>query len=171
MNTDSIDIELAEKVRQVMVGLGKTVSTAESCTSGRIASTLTSVSGASDYFLGGLVAYQDSVKISHLGVTKEMIDSHDVVSREVVEQMVKGACMFFASDYALASTGYAGGGTDTIPAGTIWIGWGNADHVSTLKLSDDSGREKNTENAAKTVLQHFLEDINNAFSIEKKILK
>lgn len=159
MHSDKEDIELAERLRVVMTERGKTVSTAESCTSGRIASTLTSVSGASDYFLGGLVAYQDDVKIAYLGVTAEMIAEHDVVSRAVVEQMVRGACRMFGSDYALASTGYAGGGTDTIPSGTIWIGWGSETEVYSMKLSEDKGREENTRNAAKTAIRSLLKDI------------
>ena len=159
MYSDKADIELAERLRKLMMEQGKTVATAESCTSGRIASTLTSVSGASDYFLGGLVAYQDEVKIAHLGVSAEMIAEHDVVSREVVEQMVKGACRFFGSDYALASTGYAGGGTETIPSGTIWIGWGSEKEVHSLKLSEDRGREENTSNAAKVAIRSFLNEI------------
>jgi nicotinamide-nucleotide amidase len=156
MHSDKEDIELAERLRVVMTERGKTVSTAESCTSGRIASTLTSVSGASDYFLGGLVAYQDDVKIAYLGVTAEMIAEHDVVSRDVVEQMVRGACRMFGSDYALASTGYAGGGTDAIPSGTIWIGWGSETEVYSMKLSEDKGREENTRNAAKTAIRSLL---------------
>lgn len=159
MHSDKEDIELAERLRVVMTERGKTVSTAESCTSGRIASTLTSVSGASDYFLGGLVAYQDDVKIAYLGVTAEMIAEHDVVSRDVVEQMVRGACRMFGSDYALASTGYAGGGTDAIPSGTIWIGWGSETEVYSMKLSEDRGREENTRNAAKTAIRSLLKDI------------
>ena len=159
MYSDKADIELAERLRKLMMEQGKTVATAESCTSGRIASTLTSVSGASDYFLGGLVAYQDEVKIAHLGVSAEMIAEHDVVSREVVEQMVKGACRFFGSDYALASTGYAGGGTETIPSGTIWIGWGSEKEVHSLKVSEDKGREENTSNAAKVAIRSFLNEI------------
>ena len=88
-----------------------------------------------------------------------MIAEHDVVSREVVEQMVKGACRFFGSDYALASTGYAGGGTETIPSGTIWIGWGSEKEVHSMKLSEDRGREENTSNAAKVAIRSFLNEI------------
>ena len=163
MHSDFEDIELAERLRILMTEKGRTVSTAESCTSGRIASTLTSVSGASDYFLGGLVAYQDDVKIKHLGVTAEMIAEHDVVSREVVEQMVRGACRMFGSDYALASSGYAGGGTETIPSGTIWIGWGSADDVHSMVLTHDEGRERNTEQATKRVIREFLKTIDGSF--------
>ena len=84
-----------------------TVSTAESCTGGRIASAITARSGASRYFMGGLVAYQNEVKEQMLGVPAEMIERYGVVSRQVAEEMVKGACRLFHTDYALASTGYA----------------------------------------------------------------
>ena len=84
-----------------------TLSTAESCTGGRIAAAITAHSGASRYFQGGLVAYQNEVKEQLLGVPSEMIDRYGVVSRQVAEQMVRGACTLFHTDYALASTGYA----------------------------------------------------------------
>ena len=87
-----------------------TISTAESCTGGRIAAAITAHSGASNYFQGGLVAYQNEVKEQMLGVPKEMIDTYGVVSREVAEQMVKGACRLFHTDYAMASTGSTGSG-------------------------------------------------------------
>ena len=73
-----------------------TISTAESCTGGRIAAAITAQSGASRYFEGGLVAYQNEVKVQMLGVPAEMIAEYGVVSREVAEQMVKGACRLSA---------------------------------------------------------------------------
>ena len=77
---------LAQEIRTRMVETGKTLSTAESCTSGRIAATLTQVPGASDYFQGGLIAYQDHLKVRYLDVRQEDIDTYDVVSQPVVEQ-------------------------------------------------------------------------------------
>lgn len=148
---------IPEEILHRMVTMGKTLSTAESCTSGGIAAELTRVSGASGYFQGGLVAYQDHLKTGFLGVSEEDIREHDVVSREVVEQMVRGACRMFGTDYALASTGYAGTGTDRIPSGTIWIGWGTEQDVHSLCLTEDRGREVNTRNAITQVLGHFLE--------------
>jgi len=147
------------EILHLMVGRGKTVSTAESCTSGRIAASLTQVSGASDYFQGGIVCYQDEVKERFLNVSADDIKQYDVVSQPVVEQMVRGACALFHTDYALASTGYAGGGMNGIPDGTIWIGWGSADDVHSMVLTDNNGRETNTANAAATVLERFLEYI------------
>lgn len=151
MNKDT-----SRAILELMVGRGKTVSTAESCTSGRIAASLTSISGASDYFQGGIVCYQDELKIRFLGVSADDIRKYDVVSRQVVEQMVRGACKLFHTDYALASTGYAGGGMNGIPDGTIWIGWGSADDVHSLMLTGDNGREANTQNATERVLEEFL---------------
>ena len=148
--------DIAEQILRLMVAKGRTLSTAESCTSGRIAACLTQVSGASDYFQGGLVAYQDELKEKFLGVSPLDIARYDVVSRPVVEQMVKGACALFHSDYALASTGYAGTGANGIPSGTIWIGWGSAHDVHSMCLTLDEGREANTANATREVLCQFL---------------
>lgn len=148
--------DICTEILHLMVSQGKTVSTAESCTSGRIAASLTQISGASDYFQGGIVCYQDELKVRFLNVSPEDIKTYDVVSRPVVEQMVRGACHLFHTDYALASTGYAGGGMNGIPDGTIWIGWGTQDDVHTKMICINQGREWNTENAVETVLQDFL---------------
>lgn len=130
-----------------------TISTAESCTGGRIASAITAHSGASRYFLGGLVAYQNEVKEQMLCVPHEMIERYGVVSREVAEQMVVGACHLFHSDYALASTGYAEAweGHEV----EIWVAWGSPDNVRSLCLTEDFGRVKNVEIATQCVLDEF----------------
>lgn len=130
-----------------------TISTAESCTGGRIASAITARSGASNYFQGGLVAYQNEVKEQMLGVPAEMIAEYGVVSREVAEQMVKGACRLFHTDYALASTGYAEAweGHEV----EIWVAWGCEDDVHSMCLREDFGRVKNVEIATKCVLEEF----------------
>lgn len=131
-----------------------TVSTAESCTGGRIASAITARSGASGYFQGGVVAYQDEVKVRLLGVPAEMIARHGVVSRAVAEEMVRGACRLFGTDYALASTGYAEAwqGHEV----EIWVAWGSATDVHALCLREDFGRVKNVELATRCVLDEFV---------------
>lgn len=139
-----------------------TISTAESCTGGRIAAAITAQSGASRYFEGGLVAYQNEVKVQMLGVPAEMIAEYGVVSREVAEQMVKGACRLFRTDYALASTGYAEAweGHEV----EIWVAWGSESDVHSLCLREDFGRVKNVEIATECVLDEFgkyLKDIHN----------
>lgn len=153
--------DLAKTIKELMVARHCTLATAESCTSGLIAATLTSAPGASEYFQGGIVAYQDEVKVRELGVSADDIAAHDVVSRQVVEQMVKGACLKFGTDYALASTGYADKGNDRVADGTIWIGWGSADDVHAECLHLSGNRAENTECAVTTVLERFLEHLNN----------
>lgn len=134
---------------------GETLATAESCTSGRVAATLTTLSGASGYFQGGLVAYQDRLKTAFLGVEEETITEHDVVSQPVVEQMVKGACRLFSTTYALASTGYADQGSERVPGGTIWLAWGRADDVHSRVLHLSKTREENTDTAVRVLLHEF----------------
>ena len=130
-----------------------TLSTAESCTGGRIAAAITAQSGASRYFQGGVVAYQNEVKEQLLGVPSEMIERYGVVSRQVAEQMVKGACALFHSDYALASTGYAEPweGHEV----EIWVAWGREGDVHSLCLREDFGRVKNVEIATQCVMDEF----------------
>lgn len=120
MNSEPLHA-LCQAIRDLMLARGLTLSCAESCTGGGVAAALTSVDGSSGYFQGGLVAYQNELKERFLGVSEADIRQFDVVSRPVVEQMVKGACALFHTDCALASTGYAGEGNGRIASGTIWI--------------------------------------------------
>ena len=143
------------EIQKLMVERGLTLATAESCTSGRIAREITKVAGSSDYFQGGLVAYQDRLKEEFLGVSAEDIAQYDVVSEPVVRQMVRGACKMFGTDYAIASTGYAGEGCNGIPSGTIWIAWGTPYNIQTKCLTLNIDRETNTQNA----IQHALEGL------------
>ena len=83
--------EVSSVIQEILIAQGKTLSTAESCTGGGIAAEITAISGSSAYFQGGLVAYQNRVKIEMLGVHPETINTYDVVSEEVVKEMVQGA--------------------------------------------------------------------------------
>lgn len=142
-----------------MVSAGKTLSIAESCTSGGIAREITKVAGSSEYFQGGIVAYQDHMKIQYLGVNAEDIAQYDVVSEPVVKQMVRGACKLFQSDYAIASTGYAGAGRNGIPSGTIWIAWGTPEVIHTKCLMLTYDRETNTQQAIIEALEGLKDTI------------
>ena len=101
-----------------------TISTAESCTGGGLASKITSISGASANFMGSVVAYDNSIKTGILGVSEEAIKEHGVVSTQVVEQMAKGVAEKMKTDCAIATSGIAGptGGSKQKPIGTIAIG-------------------------------------------------
>ena len=145
-----------EEIQKRMVRAGKTLATAESCTSGGIAREITRVAGSSEYFQGGLVAYQDRLKEQFLGVAAEDIAKYDVVSEPVVRQMVKGACQLFHSDFAIASTGYAGEGCNGIPSGTIWIAWGTTEDIQTKCLTMNFDRETNTQIAIEEALTGLL---------------
>ena len=151
--------EVSSVIQEILIAQGKTLSTAESCTGGGIAAEITAISGSSAYFQGGLVAYQNRVKIEMLGVHPATIDTYDVVSEEVVKEMVQGACKLFGTDYAIASSGCAGptGGTEKIPVGTIWIACGSRDSILTKRLSGDLGRIPNVERATQEALKLMLQ--------------
>ena len=139
-----------------------TVSTVESCTGGRIASRITEIPGASEVFPGGIVVYRDFVKQKFVGVHASTIQKYDVVSEEVVVEMVKGGCDIFGTNIAVASTGYAGptGGSLTIPVGTIWIGCGNKDVVMTKCLHLTNDRLSNIISTTEEALSLLLDFIN-----------
>lgn len=140
-------------LRDRLVAKGYTVSTAESCTGGRIAAMMTEVSGSSKFYQGGIIAYQNEVKIRELGIPAQMIEEYDVVSEPVVKAMVCGACRKFGTTFALASTGYAeaweGHNVE------IWIAWGSPNNIHTLHLTEDNGRVANVEAAAIRAVTEF----------------
>nr|WP_295375513.1 CinA family protein [Pseudoxanthomonas sp.] len=99
--------------------------TAESCTGGWIAKTVTDIAGSSDWFDSGMVAYSYEAKQALLGVRPQTLETHGAVSRETVIDMVSGALVNSGASVAVAVTGIAGpgGGSEGKPVGTVWIGW------------------------------------------------
>ena len=102
---------------------GFTLSTAESCTGGSIASLITSIPGSSAYFKGSVVAYSNEVKLKLLNVPEELLQDFGAVSREVVESMAVGVKSMLDTDFSIAVSGIAGpdGGSELKPVGTVWI--------------------------------------------------
>lgn len=102
---------------------GLSLAVAESCTGGLVAARLTAVPGASDVFLGGLVAYANEVKAGQLGVSEEILATHGAVSAEAAEAMAAGALTAFGADLGVAVTGIAGpdGGTPEKPIGLVYV--------------------------------------------------
>lgn len=116
---------LAQTIAAMFSQRGATLVTAESCTGGWIAKTLTDIAGSSAWFECGVVAYSYEAKEALLGVRPETLEHHGAVSRETVIEMVSGALARFGATVAVAVTGIAGptGGTPDKPVGTVWIGW------------------------------------------------
>jgi nicotinamide-nucleotide amidase len=117
------EISVAELVLDACRSRGFTLATAESCTGGMVAERLTAIPGASDAFLGSIVAYSDDVKASELGVRREVLERHGAVSSETAAAMASGARERLHADVAVAVTGIAGpdGGTEEKPVGLVYL--------------------------------------------------
>lgn len=129
------DDTLASVVGKLLLSSGETLSVAESCTGGGLGQMLTNVPGSSNYFLGGIIAYDNSVKISLLGVNPEELAQLGAVSAVVAEQMAVGVQMLLSTTWGLSITGIAGpeGGTATKPVGLVYIGLAGPDGVQSFE--------------------------------------
>ena len=129
-------VELIESIHNYLVEKGLYLSVAESCTGGLLGSMLTERAGSSHFFEGGIIAYQNKVKIQKLGVSEEILNLHGAVSREVAEAMALGCRSKFNTDYALSITGIAGpgGGSEEKPVGTVWIALSSKDKLTSQKI-------------------------------------
>lgn len=118
------DDSLASVVGQLLKQNGQTLAVAESCTGGGLGQMLTAVPGSSDYFLGGVISYHNSVKTSLLGVDPEDLNTLGAVSDKVAQQMAKGVRAALGASWGLSITGIAGpgGGTETKPVGLVYLG-------------------------------------------------
>ncbi|MBT3202499.1 MAG: competence/damage-inducible protein A [Phycisphaerales bacterium] len=115
---------LASAVGELLIAAGQTVALAESCTAGLVGHAITSVGGASEYFLGGAICYANEIKHNILGVPQETLDQFGAVSPQTALAMAQGARKLFSSDWSISLTGIAGpgGGTDDKPVGLVYIG-------------------------------------------------
>lgn len=127
---------IAETVLDLLAEQKQTVTTAESCTGGLIASMLTEIPGSSRGFHAGFVTYANHIKSSVVGVSERSLEEHGAVSEIVVQEMARGAIKQSGADYAIAVSGVAGpdGGSDEKPVGTVWIAWGTAKEIKTVCL-------------------------------------
>ncbi len=127
---------------------------AESCTAGLLGARLTAVAGSSDYFLGGIIAYSNAVKVALLGVRPATLDSHGAVSAECAAEMAAGVRRVVGADVALALTGVAGpgGGTPDKPAGLVYAGLASAQGTLVRELRLPGSRAEVREAAVREVL-------------------
>ncbi|MCF6228269.1 MAG: CinA family nicotinamide mononucleotide deamidase-related protein [Planctomycetes bacterium] len=147
---------LAQTLISEFTASGKTIATAESCTGGLIADMLTDISGSSAVLKAGFVTYTEAAK-HDLGVPKDVISEHGVVSKQVALSMAECAATEARSDYAVAVTGVAGpsGGSEETPIGTIWLGIvGNGVHQA-VKLHIPGKRRMVKIRTAKTALYYL----------------
>ena len=136
MNMDD-DIEaLVGRVARLLEARDARVATAESCTGGWIAKSLTDMPGSSAWFEYGFVTYGNNAKETMLGVEPEIIDEFGAVSREVAVRMAVGARVVSGADLAVAVTGIAGpeGGSDEKPVGTVWFAWDGPDRRAAARV-------------------------------------
>lgn len=137
--TQQLVRNLADKLREN----NKKVCTAESCTGGLIAKTLTDIAGSSDWFERGFVTYSNEAKTDMLGVPALLIEQQGAVSEAVASAMLKGALQHSLADYAIAVTGVAGpgGGSVDKPVGTVWIAVGSEDYQVVRRYVFDGDRQ------------------------------
>ena len=148
------DESMQDVLARLLMDKNKTVSTAESCTGGYIASLLTAKPGASAYYNGSVVSYSYQAKEDLLQVESGILETLGAVSEEVVIQMAKGAIKNIKTDYAIAVSGIMGpdGGTVDKPVGTVWVAVGDTNKVVTQKFSFRFDRQRNIELTATNAL-------------------
>ncbi len=139
---------------QMLLAKGQTISTAESCTGGRLAALLNAHSGSSAWYWGSVVAYDNSVKQNVLGVPAYVLETHGAVSEETVRFIAEGVRNLTHTDYAIATSGVAGptGGTPDKPVGTVWMAWATPDGTYAECFHLGSGREQITTRACTKAL-------------------
>ncbi|WP_281239171.1 CinA family nicotinamide mononucleotide deamidase-related protein [Flavobacterium praedii] len=154
---DTIEVVLGKILSKQNV----TLSTAESCTGGKIAEMIASVPGASSYFRGSVVAYATEVKIHVLGVSESLIQEHTVVSAEVAKAMALNVKALLKTDYAIATTGNAGPskGEASANVGTVYIALATPNEVVVEMFDFGQPREKVIDRAAVKGLEMLLKEI------------
>ncbi len=141
------DLTMQQVLGKLLLENKKTISTAESCTGGAIASLITSVAGSSAYFKGSVVSYSNEIKRELLGVKKETLDAYGAVSEQTAREMLSGILKKMNTDFAIAVTGIMGpgGGSEEKPVGTVYVAVGNKEDQVVQKFKQRFSREKNIE--------------------------
>jgi nicotinamide-nucleotide amidase len=148
-------------IGQLLIEKKQTLAVAESCTGGNIAKIITSVAGASKYFVGGIVAYSKMIKIKELHVDEKIITENTVVSPQVAEAMAKGIQQKYHTDYAIATTGNAGPTTDDTDktAGTVFIAIATPTTIFSEEFFFGKPREKVIGRASNKALELLRKEI------------
>lgn len=155
------DETLEKVIGSLLTQQNKTISTAESCTGGKIAQILTSVSGASRYFKGSIVSYSTETKMAVLGIPEDLIKEYSVVSTEVAKQMAINVKNIMKTDYAIATTGNAGPlkGDSNSELGTVFIALATPNEVIIEEFNFGQPREKVIDRAVIKSLEILRKEI------------
>ena len=136
--------QLAMALQRALIEQDMSVTTAESCTGGLIASLITKEAGSSQVFGAGFVTYANASKQKVLDVPESALSSHGAVSEPVVRSMLRGALKKASADIGIAVSGVAGpgGGTEEKPVGTVWLAWGTETKNDAIRLQIPGSRER-----------------------------
>ena len=148
------NVSLEEVVGNRLRELGLTLATAESCTGGLLGHRITGVSGSSDYYLGGVVSYNNKAKMELLGVKKQTLEKFGSVSEETVREMAQGVKSLFKTDLGISISGIAGptGGSPEKPVGLIYIGLSSEKEVTIKKFNFFRDRDSNKRISSQVAL-------------------
>jgi PncC family amidohydrolase len=154
-----VDINLVNKVSDELKKQKCLIATAESCTGGLLAHTLTNISGSSEYFDRGVISYSNEAKQDLLAVPAQLLKQYGAVSKDVAESMAKGIRRRASVDYGLATTGIAGpkGGTRDKPVGLVFIAIATKDEVTVKRFLFSGDRLANKESTVTAALEFLLE--------------
>jgi PncC family amidohydrolase len=152
-------VTLAERLQGICLGRGLTVATAESCTGGLVATTITDVAGSSGYFLGGIVSYADDAKRALLDVPAEMLAAHGAVSAQVARAMATGARARLGASLVVSVTGVAGpdGGSAEKPVGLTYVGIADERGADVRRYTWGGDRAANRRASAIAALELLIE--------------
>ena len=160
------DDSLERCIGKMLASAGKTVSAAESCTGGLISSLFTSIPGSSEYYLGSVTSYANSVKSGVLGVPEEIIRENGAVSEECVKAMAEGVRRITGSDFSVATSGIAGpgGGSEEKPVGLVWIAVSSQMGTEACRMVFKGDRKRNIDRFAANALNLLRKKIKSELS-------
>jgi len=162
MNGSSLTAaSLAKELGKLLCARNLTLAVAESCTGGMIGAAITSISGSSEYFLGGVIAYSNEIKTKVLGVGPGILLSKGAVSAESVAAMARGAQRLLGAHCAISISGVAGpgGGTKLKPVGLVYVGIAAGKIVRTFRYRFEGNRQAVRRQATVAALKRMIEAV------------
>ncbi|MCD6573780.1 MAG: CinA family protein [Thermoplasmata archaeon] len=149
---------MIEEIAKLLKEKKLSIATAESCTGGLLAHMLTNVSGSSEYYKGGVIAYSNEAKICMLHVRRATLQKYGAVSEQTAYEMADGAKRKFDTSFALSTTGVAGpAASENKPVGLVYIGFANPYGIEVKKYKFNGNRLENKQNFANAALKILLE--------------